>query len=463
MLKILITSPGRYDNKGDGAILLATIEMINKYFAPCQISCLTTRENYEKAFHHEPSLVRINPEFVSEVNSILFSFFKGFFLFFRKIVKKKEIIVPLTGIVVRNRLRQIVKSYLVFIEVWLSRFLPAFLLKIHPKQAIRNFDKYDLIVMAGGTQLEDKEYPNYPGFAHNLVPLCLAQCFKKPVFITGQSIGEIRNPLGKLITKIILEKVDGIFLREEQSLHYLRQEMKISNPNVKVTGDWAFLVSPMTKDKSINPLDRIKESLKRRGRDKLIAIVVRKGVCYDNNMKKEDLGYLSKIAQVADSLIKENDANIILFPQAIDKNSLVHNDYETCEEVQKLMRNKAIIPDTSEWSVEEIAGFLGQMDLIITFRMHAVILSTTAGVVPVIAISHSHKFEGVMEMLGMKDLVLKTENFTLQELKDKIDFVFANDTKIKNTLSKNIPQVMADALKNIEYLKSFATTRKLSN
>jgi len=459
-VNVLISSCGSYLNKGDAAILLAMLDNIHRRFKNVDIYCQGHKITYTQASGKEGILRDINPKFIKFPSTIILSFIKNIIKNTIFVSKKAGLLHP-KNVICRNqskkqsKLKRMVKSYLILIDTLVAYFIPSAFFRIHPREEWRNLRGFDVIVMAGGTQLEDKEYPNYPGFVHNLPALCWAVKSNIPVFITGQTIGPIKNRLARFVTKLLLNRVTGICTREEDSYKYLKKDIRIKNPNVKVGADWAFLLRPISNEQ-VDYL--VSQSLSNYSDNSklIVAIIVRKGVGFhDRRSREKSDEYLTKVARVTDYIIEQKNGIVVLFPQTIDKNSQTHNDYETCCEVQSMMRNKAILPDTSEWTVGEIAGFLGKMSLLITFRMHAIILSATVGGTPAIAISHTHKFSGLMKMLGMEKLVLNTGDFTEEQLIDKIEYVLANKEQIMDTLGEKISLAQNAALENQKMISDY--------
>jgi colanic acid/amylovoran biosynthesis protein len=305
------------------------------------------------------------------------------------------------------------------------------------------FGMFDMVIVAGGHHFSDIECGGYPGFAHELLPICLAYKCGIPFIITGSTIGPIKDKFARFITKRLLEKAREINLRDEDSKRYLVEVVRVKN-NIKVKADWAFLVEPSLKE---HCRDESAYRAQKQPATRKIAIIVRTGINYVGSV--EDESYLNKIARVADSLIEEMGVTIVLFPQTITS-IRGQNDLQACSRVQGLMKNNVIVSNTINWTVDQILSFYRNMDLIITCRMHAIILSAVAGGVPVIAIAHSYKFHGLMKQMGLEEFVLPITSFAPDDLIDLVSRALTESVEIKRRISNSLPKMKRLALENLE-------------
>jgi len=456
-MKVLICNAGSYENKGDGAILLSMLDALSARFFEIEIEIdiagnITSYQSAER----EDSLSSGRVNFVELPSFVVLNMIKHHLMMNSKTQpnprsknrpsnEKGDIVCK-----VKPRHLRAFRSYLLLIDAIITSLVPKELFKKYFVSPFRKSDldifSYDAIIMAGGTQLEDKEYAGYPGFAGNLSILAAACAAGIPFFITGQSIGPIKSRLGRFVVRRILNKASGICLREEFSEKYISKNLRVKT-NAEIGSDWAFLL-PVNRKKDASTL--IKKHFRYLDKRK-VAIVPRKLI----SQSGKPYVNLSLIANAADRLAQIEDTEVLLFPQTIAPATLLHNDLETCLEIQALMRNKIKVVDTSNWTVAEIAGFLGKVDLLITFRMHALIMAAAAGGTPAIVVSHIHKFDGIVHQLGINNLMLHHDNFTADTLLNKARYALDNIEVISGQLKKCIPKVKELAQKNVEMVKGF--------
>lgn len=70
--------------------------------------------------------------------------------------------------------------------------------------------------------------------------------------------------------------------------------------------------------------------------------------------------------------------------------------------------------------------------------------------VPTIAMSYSHKTEGIMGSVGMGEYVIRGDKLTEDYLADSLDKVFRDRNKLSNKLKKIMPDIKASSYRNIE-------------
>jgi colanic acid/amylovoran biosynthesis protein len=454
-MKVLICNAGSYENKGDGAILLSMLDALSARFFEIEIDIAGNITSYQSA-EREDSLSSGRVNFVELPSFVVLNVIKHHLMMNSKTQpnprsksrpsnEKGDI-----GCKVKPRYLIAFRTYLLLIDAIITSLVPKKLFKKYFVSPFRKSDldifSYDAIIMAGGTQLEDKEYAGYPGFAHNLSILGAAVAAHIPFFITGQSIGPIRSKFGRFVTRHILNRAGGICLREGLSQRYVLENLKVKR-QTRLGSDWAFLL-PTISDKDAKQL--IQKYFAYPDRQK-IAIIPRKIVSSTGNPYLN----LKELAKVADRLIQMENTEVILFPQTIASATLLHDDLQTCFQIQKIMTNKIEVIDTRNWTVGEIAGFLGAVDLLVTFRMHAIIMAAAAGGTPAIAISHIHKFEGVMELLGIKELVVSHDKCTSEIILEKVRYAFDNQGKILSELECGIVKAKRLAVENSEMVRGY--------
>ena len=451
-MKILICNAGSYLNKGDGAILVSMIDTLLDYFPDIKIDVAGSIVSYINA-ERESSLKSKQIKFVNLPGFVILGTFKSFLL--SKFDNKKKIPfkkkVERSGAYSRYRLfyhyLHILKSYLILFDAFVTSFIPKKMFQrfftISYKRKNVDIFSYDAFIVAGGTQFEDKEYFGYPGFASNLPVLGTACAAKIPFFITGQSIGPIKSSLGRFVVRRMLNKASGICLREEFSQKYVLNNLSVKN-KIETGSDWAFLLSDINDDlvkKYINQYFFCSEKRK--------VLIIPRRVAHS---KKAFEQYLIKLAEIADRLVAMNKVEVLLFPQTIDSLSFLHDDLKTCFEIKRIMKNQIGVVDTSTWTIKEIARFLSGVDLLITCRMHALIMAAAGGGTPGIIISHIHKFRGIAIQLGLNEFLLDNYSFSADEVISKVVYAFNNIEKINKNHKNCIQKIKEKAFKNVNIL-----------
>ena len=84
-------------------------------------------------------------------------------------------------------------------------------------------------INGGGSLLQD--ITSTRSLLYYLALMMLAKLFRKPVMVYANGIGPIKRKFNRYLTRLILNRVDLITLRDEDSREYLRK-MKVENANI---------------------------------------------------------------------------------------------------------------------------------------------------------------------------------------------------------------------------------------
>lgn len=311
----------------------------------------------------------------------------------------------------------------------------------------------DIVVNSGGDHLSGEYGLNPLGTFLNI---SYALALKKPVVLFGESLGYYKNPIIKKIANYILNKTRLILVRENLSKEYLLKN-NIKNPDIYVTADPAFYLSPVRESKVIHILN--KENIKLE-KNPVIGInpsgLINK---FENKLDLEkDLNLI--LAKVSDFLIKELNASILLIPHVYtstdDDRSSISLIYEKVENKENVSMIKG------EYSPQELKGVIGLCDLFIGARMHAMIAATSM-MVPTVGIAYSHKTHGIIgDMLGQEKYILDINQINFEDLIYLIIDAWNNRDTIKSDLEHKIPLVKERALMNGKLVKDLMDSLKIS-
>lgn len=222
----------------------------------------------------------------------------------------------------------------------------------------------DGLISGGGSLLQDatsmKSIPYYTGIMQT------AMMLKLPVFIYAQGIGPIHKSLSRVFVRSTLNKAAGITVRDKGSKRLL-QEIGVK------------------KDIHIVP-------------DPVLCL---DGSVFTNDwLKKQDLSGLIITVSLRDWISKYNFKTLIA--EALDKiaekgNSIVfvpmhgEQDVKTSESVAALMKEKSIVAP-GDLSMGEKISIIGESDLLIGMRLHALIFSAITAT-PFVALSYDPKVD----------------------------------------------------------------------
>ncbi|AQS60338.1 polysaccharide pyruvyl transferase CsaB [Desulforamulus ferrireducens] len=248
------------------------------------------------------------------------------------------------------------------------------------KEVYRAIKESDLLISGGGSLLQD--VTGTKSLLYYLGVIWLAQMLGKPVFFYAQGIGPVNTPLGRLLMRLIVNRVDYITVRDESSLLDL-EEMKITKPPMQVVADPVLGLEQKFVDESIGRKILGEAGLDLSIERKLVGISVREWQGLTE--------YKQVMAEVCDKLARIG-YQVVFLPMHYP------DDLKTSEEVLALMEQPGVVL-TDKYSVVEMASLIANMDLLLGMRLHALILAAVMHVPPV-ALSYDPKIDRFMGLLG---------------------------------------------------------------
>jgi polysaccharide pyruvyl transferase WcaK-like protein len=408
MTKILILNVG-WSNKGNVALVKSTMNSVNKFIHDAEFILMGSESidfnNYKVKEKLGKGISRKNTK--SSLNTIFYLVL----CFFIYLLNKINIRYP-----------------------------------ISKKSKLFDYYNCDIVINSGGDHLSG-EYglATLDSFINILYCIFLG----KPVVLYGESLGYFRNTFLKYFANFVFNKTKLIIVRDEISEKYLRDN-NITNPDIYITGDPAFLLDPV-------PLSDVYNILSMEGINEihrpLIGINASGLISnfMEGNSEKAETYTISMMSKVIDNLVETLDANIILVPHVYAK---TNDDRSIIRKIYRDAKNKhkvAVIEN--EYSPEELKGIIGQCDLFIGARMHSTIASTSM-FVPTVGIAYSHKMYGIIgKMLGQDKYIIDIKQLNYEILILTIKDAWDNREIIENELKMNIPNIKEKALLNGKLVK----------
>lgn len=272
------------------------------------------------------------------------------------------------------------------------------------KAVIKAIRESDMLISGGGSLLQDvtsgKTVPYY------LAIVKIAQFYRKKVVFYSQGIGPVNKGYSKWLIKKVVNKVDGIFVRDGASKKLL-EEIGIKKPIGEALDPVLGIELPKEKNESKT--------------DKVVGIYLRpwQDEAHDKNLKDSlvpgliyllEKGYkLSFIpmhyeqdCQIAKELAKEVK-EVAKGREQLDKKDL---------EARISVVDKML-------SIKEVLAYTESFDLVIGMRLHSLIMAA-ASKVPVMALSYDPKVTEFMNEIDVPyclDTASLTEEGFMKELK----------------------------------------------
>lgn len=263
-------------------------------------------------------------------------------------------------------------------------------------QIARAIKRSDLLISGGGSLLQN--VTSGRSLYYYLSILWLAKLLGTPVMLYAQGIGPIYGAAARRIMNWICNQAALITVRDQGSLEEL-ERLEINRPQIVLTADPVLAIHPVDKQIGRKILHRHQVG----GAHQLIGISVREWRNWPH--------YKQVLAATADWLIEEYDARIVFLPMQYPE------DVAAAVKIAQLMVHKPVVLQ-EEYTTGELLSLVGNLDLLIGIRLHALIFAGVMGV-PMIGLSYDPKIERFLNSVGERS-VSSLETVTLEMLKSAV-------------------------------------------
>ena len=309
-------------------------------------------------------------------------------------------------------------------------------------EVVRAIKGSDFVISKGGHFYKSRQHNPVRGFIstyYNLYTLLLTMRLRKRFALIAHTIGPFNNYPSKIITRYVFKRANFLSTREEASKSVLLG-MGFESSEVHVLPDTAFALIPA-------PQDNIAVFLEERGlKERRYAAVTARywGFPDFSRTKASTLyrKYLSSLADIADYLIDERYVDKILLVVHNDgQHDRFEDDRKPISEILKEIHHKdaAIVID-EDLSPAMQSALYGRARIMIGTRLHSVIFALVGGA-PAIAISYTHKTDGIMEMLGLERYVLDINSIEVSDAKVMIRNMITEEDRVVELVTQKIQEI----------------------
>jgi polysaccharide pyruvyl transferase WcaK-like protein len=258
-----------------------------------------------------------------------------------------------------------------------------------------------------------------------MMEVTVAKYLHKPLVMFPNSVGPFRTKLGLLMSKLALNNFDALIIRDSVSYNALKRLGVV--PKMTLTSDAALLFSA---DASINAPKFGKPS-----------IGVSIGV-YNQSLNERDFQrFLLNNASALDKIVELYDFDVSFLPHFIT--GFENDDLEVSTTVMGKMKHRSRARVYKIDRLEEFKRCLEQMELLISSKMHPMILATS-GFVPTVCIAYDHKQTGFLSDLGLTDCVIPLKDVDSDLIVSKVTQVIDSKPRIVSLLNSRIPVLQRD-------------------
>ena len=374
-------------------------------------------------------------------------------------LREREVSVPLINIRFSKKLYLSNNIALLILISLLLKLVPSKRLRkwlIGTNTCLHELDRANVIVaISGGDSFSD-----IYGFSRLLyisLPQILVLLMGYKLVLLPQTIGPFQGKLAKAIARYILRGAERVYSRDRQGLEEIRRLLGNSKSALKSSFcyDVGFIVDAIephnfeiigltTKDEIASDLVGLN-----------ISGLLWMGGYSRTNMFGLKCDYKELIHRLIECLIDQLGVKTLLVPHVFGSDPHSESDAIACREVFAEFKEKyegrlGIVEGTLDQS--GIKYVIGSCDFFIGSRMHACIAALSQGV-PAVSLAYSDKFIGVMQTLGVENLVLDPRILSAQEIETAVISVYKNRALVRRELGNKLPEVRESIFSLFSVLK----------
>lgn len=297
--------------------------------------------------------------------------------------------------------------------------------RFHVRELLAAMERADLVISGGGSLLQD--VTSKRSLLYYLSVIALAKRKGKKVMLFAQGIGPIRNSFMRFLTRIVCRRADAITVRDQDSADELVR-LGIVKGKAEVTAD-----SVLTLEKaSMEPGSKILKEAGLAADRPAIGVAVRSW--------PENQRCLQQLGTALTHLSKIHSAQIVILPL----------QYPMDMEASMILRGhiavdrQSVILLQQPYSTEEFLSLIGNFDLLIGMRLHALIFAAVMET-PFLAVSYDPKVDSFVKAIGAQP-VGTVETLSAAAVEQRAEALWGRDPFLQN---ERIAQMRRLALNNV--------------
>ncbi len=290
-----------------------------------------------------------------------------------------------------------------------------------PRTVLGALRACDLFISGGGGLIQD--VTSLASLQYYLGLIALARLLGRPVFIYAQGIGPLETRVGRFLTRAVLNRVQAVTVRDVQSRDLL-WALGVRRPPVEVTADPVLGLEP-------------ESGWRARGRELLAAAGVRDGRVAGFSVRPwSGAGdYAGALARVADELEAAGYRTVFL--------PFHHpGDLAACRAVAARMEAPAVIVE-ERLDFAALLGLCTHLDLAVGMRLHFLVFSALAGVVPV-GLPYDPKVRLFLDRLGLPAQV-RVDRVTPDALSRAVSAALSRREVLRESLETRVQALRLEA------------------
>ena len=286
--------------------------------------------------------------------------------------------------------------------------------------------KADLLISGGGSLLQN--VTSRRSLYYYLAIIKMAELLGTKVMLYAQGIGPIQGRLARRVMGHIANRVDLITVRDKGSLAELKS-LGITRPHIECTADPVLAIHPVDKEAGRAIFKRYQAE----GASPVVGISVRDWQgCH--HFKEE-------LAKASDAIVRDLGARVVFLPMQFPE------DVRAAQSIAELTKEPCTVLE-DEYTTSEFLSLVGNMDLMLAIRLHALIFAGVMGV-PMIGISYDPKIDRFLSSIG-EEPVGDLESLTAEELLAEIRKKWNDKATFKKRNAQLLSELREKAARNAE-------------
>lgn len=318
-------------------------------------------------------------------------------------------------------------------------------------ESLRLVHDADLVIDLSGDMLTD-DYGPHVAYSH-CIPLLRALIMRRPYFVCAQSIGPFTwtRPLARLL----LRRAARVTVRDSISRAYVAS-LGVSDEAPRQNADLAFLIRAAPPQRAAEIL-RNEAGIDPAGKP-ILGISVSQLI--ETKFRAARAGvdadaFVRTMQQVIGRAARDHGASVIFIAHVTGPSVGKDDRVIAARVADGIGDSVATAVLDGDYRPEELKALIARCKVFCGARMHANIAALSAAV-PTIAISYSHKTDGIMNDFGMGDWVAPVATMTGESLGLLLDRAFREHDAIAHVLRERSPVMRALALRNFAGLAQLA-------
>ncbi len=338
----------------------------------------------------------------------------------------------------------------------------------------QEFASADLIVHVGMDLISD-DFGTIAVIEH-CQEVLLGILWAKPVVLWAESIGPFRQSHTRALASFTLRRATWLLLRERQSLA-IAASLRIPAGKLRLVADPAFLLESrhsaahsllrssavhqctrtiglclnlgylaggIRNDAQFNLTRNVYRASQYLLPESLFRVLVRgatrTGLCRAPLKKQRD--YVARMVVLVNELLSISNSRLLLVPH-VEPYGLVVNENDLHWQVRAMCAapDRVVVCEADDGAAATKA-YIGLCDVFVGGRMHSNIAALSQAI-PTVAVSYSHKFQGIMEDLGLSGYT--TDLLDPCKVKNLVVEALNNSEQITHGMAQRLPEIIERA------------------